>query len=397
MVRAWGWFRIGFGVLAIAVGLLFLLGLTVTWFQARTEMPQYQAARECAQQIPTCYQTVPGVVTGTTYESTNSGTSGSITVRTSRGTEDIAVSDINLSRDGVHTGDQVSVRYWQGKARLLIIRGDNFPTVDDPASELSSTPPGLFLFGLITAVGAASLGTGIRTLRRQRKLVQIRPEPRQTGRALPYVGPAASERDPQTLVLRPSRRNLRAPWLVAAAFAIGLLVKAALDLSSAVRGHGWTAFAVDVVLVVAIGVGFPALLFAFYRTSRVLVGTHAVTLTGLGAKSCDRASVVRIVQVSNRTPGSVPTPMALLLDRDDRVLLRVSRGFDIATLGRQLNIPVEGSWDAMPADELAQRYPGSVSQLTVNAGALGVAITLVITVVVVIAVFMFHIGVNYSH
>jgi hypothetical protein len=89
--------------------------------------------------------------------------------------------------------------------------------------------------------------------------------------------------------------------------------------------------------------------------------------------------------------------MALLLDHDDRVLLRVSRGFDIATLGRQLNVPVEGSWDAEPADELAHRYPGSVSQLTVNAGALGVAIALVITVVVVIAVFMFHIGVNYSH
>jgi hypothetical protein len=45
-------------------GLLFLLGLTLTWFQARAEMPQYQSARECAQQIPTCYQTVFGVVTG---------------------------------------------------------------------------------------------------------------------------------------------------------------------------------------------------------------------------------------------------------------------------------------------------------------------------------------------
>jgi hypothetical protein len=397
MVRPWGWFRIGFGVLAIAVGLLFLLGLMLTWFQARTEMPQYQSAGECAQQIPTCYQTLPGVVTGTTYESTNSGTSGSITVRTARGTEDIAIGDINLARDGVHTGDQVSVRYWQGRARLLIIRGDNFPTVDDPASELSSTPPGLFLFGFITAVGAASLGTGIRSWRRRRQLSQIRPQGRQTVRAVPYVGPPASERDPQTLVLRPSRRNLRTPWLVAAAFAIALLGKAALDLSTAVHGHGWTAFAVDASLIVVIGVGLPALLFSFFKTSRVLVGTHAVTLTGLGGKSCDRASVARIVEVSNRTSGSLPIPMALLLDRDDRVLLRVSRGFDIATLGRQLNVPVEGSWDAVPADELAQRYPGSVSQLTVNAGVLGAAIALVITVVVVIAVFVFHIGVNYSH
>jgi hypothetical protein len=341
--------------------LLFLLGLILTWFQARTDMPQYQSARECAQEIPGCYQTLPGVVTGTSYESTNSGTSGSITVRTARGTEDIAVSNIDLARDGVHSGDQVSVRYWQGKSRLLIIRGDNFPTVDDPASELSSTPPGLFLFGFITAVGAASLGTGIRSLRRRRHLAQIRPEGRPTGRAVPYVGPAASERDPQTVALRPSRRNLRTPWFVAAAFAIALLGKSALDLSSAVHGQGWTAFAVDASLVVVIGVGLPALLFSFFKTSRVLVGTHAVTLTGLGGKSCDRASIARIVEVSNRSSGSVPIPMALLLDRDDRVLLRVSRGFDIAALGRQLNVPVEGSWDALPADELAQRYPGSVT------------------------------------
>ena len=53
------------------------------------------------------------------------------------------------------------MRYWQGKARLLIIHEDDFPTVDDPASELSSTPSGVFLFGLITAFGVAGLATGI--------------------------------------------------------------------------------------------------------------------------------------------------------------------------------------------------------------------------------------------
>lgn len=397
MGRAWNWVRIAFGVLAVTVGLVSLFGLTVVWFQARAEISRYQAARECAEQTASCYQTLLGVVTGATYESTNSGTSGSITVRTSRGTEDIAVGNIDLARDGVHAGDEVSVRYWQGKARLLIIRGDDFPTVDDPASELSSTPAGLFLFGFVTVVGGISLGTGIWSLRRQRKLAQIGPQARAIGRTVPYVGPAASEADPQTLVLKPSRRNLRTPWLLVGVFVIGLLAKAAVDFNSALRGHGWAAIGVDVGLILAIAVGVPAFLFAFYRTSRILIGTHVVTLSGLGGKSCDRAAITRIVQVSNTTSGSVPIPMALLLDRDDRVLLRVSRGFDIAALARELNVPVQGSWEPVPADELARRYPGSVSQLTVHAGALGVVLAFVIAAVVVIAVFVYHVGVNYSH
>lgn len=397
MSRGWAWFRIVFGSLAIGVGVLFLFGLTIVWLQARSEVSQYQAAQECAEQVPSCYQTVPGVVTSATYQSTNSGTSGSITVRTARGTEDIAVGEIDLARDGVHTGDQVSVRYWEGKARLLIIHRDHFPTVADPASEVSSTPAGLFLGGLITAFGAAGLATGIGSLRRQRGLSQIRPHSREVAKVAPYAGQAVSEADPQTVVLRPSRRNIRTPSIAAAAFAAFLLGKSALDLSSATRGHGWTAFAVDVILIVALGVAVPGILFAFYRTSRLLVGTHAVTLKGIGGKSCDRAAVTRIVQVRNQTTGSVPIPMALLLDREGRVLLRLSRAYDIAAIGRELNVPVEGNWETVPADELSRRYPGSVSQLTVNAAALGFVIAVVFMVVVVIAVFMFHVGVNYSH
>src|SRR4029077_1144777 len=114
MVRIWAWARIVFGALAIGVGLVFLFGLTIIWFQARSDISQYQAATECEQQNPPCYQTLPGTVTGANFESTSSGTSGSITVRTARGTEDIAVGNIDLGRDSVHAGDQVLVRYWQG-------------------------------------------------------------------------------------------------------------------------------------------------------------------------------------------------------------------------------------------------------------------------------------------
>ncbi|TMC53146.1 MAG: hypothetical protein E6J20_08755 [Chloroflexi bacterium] len=397
MVRIWAWARIVFGVLAIGVGLAFLLGLAIIWFQARSDISQYQAATECEQLSSSCYQTLPGTVTGANYESTSSGTSGSITVRTARATEDIAVGNINLARDDVHAGDQVSVRYWQGKARLLIIHEDDFPTVDDPASELSSTPSGVFLFGLITAFGVAGLGTGIWSLRRRKKLALIRP---QSAAGLPihqFVGPTASESDPQSLVLLPSRRRVRTPRLLLGAFVVGLLVKAAIDSNAAIRGHGWAAVGVDAILILAFAAGVPVLLLAFYKTSRIFIGRHVVTLTGLGGKSCDRAAVTRIVQVSSRTAASVPIPMALLLDRDDRVLLRVSRAFDIAALGHELNVPVQGNWETAPADELARRYPGSVSQFTVNAGALGAGIAIVIMVVVVIAVFTFHLGVQVSH
>ena len=178
---------------------------------------------------------------------------------------------------------------------------------------------------------------------------------------------------------------------------VGLLVKAAIDSSAAIRGHGWAAVAVDVILIVVFAVGLPVLLFAFYKTSRIVIGAQVVTLTGLGGKSCDRAAIARIVQLRSKTSASAPIPMALLLDRDDRVLLRVSRAFDIAALGHELNVPVQGTWEAVPADELARRYPGSVSQITVNAGVLGVGIAIVIMVVVVIAVFMFHAGVQVSH
>lgn len=397
MSRAWAWFRIVFGALAMGVGLVFLFGLTVIWFQARSDVSQYQAAHECVEQAPSCYQTLPGVVTAANFESTNSGASGSITVRTARGALDIAVGEIDLARDGVHVGDQVSVRYWQGKARLLVIHGDGFPTVDDPASELSSTPAGLFLFGFITAVGGAGVATGVISLRRQRMLSKIRPPIRNIAQVAAYAGPAASESDPETLVLHPSRRNLRTPWIAVAAFAAVLLGKSALDLTSAIRGHGWTAFAIDLGLILVIGVAFPAFLLFFYKSSRILIGSHAVTLTGLGGKSCERSAIARIVQVSNQTTRSIPIPLALLLDRDDRVLLRVSRAFDIATLGRELNVPVEGNWEVMPADELAQRYPGSVSKVTLNAAPLAVVVVIVITVAVVIAVFTFHVGVSVSH
>jgi hypothetical protein len=396
MVRIWAWARIVFGVLAIGVGLVFLLGLTIIWFQARSDTSQYQAATECEQQSPSCYQTLPGTVTGANYESTSSGTSGSIAVRTARGSEDIAVGNIDLARDGVHAGDQVSVRYWQGKARLLIIHGDDFPTVDDPASELSSTPSGLFLFGLITAFGAAGLSTGIWSLRRRKKLALIRPRSAAT---LPpkFVGLAASASDPQSLVLLPSRRRVRTPLLLLGAFVVGLLIKAAIDSNAAIRGHGWAALVADAILILVIAIGLPVLLFAFYKTSRIVIGRDVVTLTGLGGKSCDRAAVTRIVRVSSKSSASIPLPMALFLDRDDRVLLRVSRAFDIAAVGHELNVPVQGNWEIAPADELAWRYPGSVSQLTVNAGALGVGIAIVIMAVVVIAVFTFHAGVQVSH
>jgi hypothetical protein len=397
MVRIWAWARIVFGVLAIGVGLVFLFGLTIIWFQARSDISQYQAATECDQQSPPCYQTLPGTVTGANFESTSSGTSGSITVRTARGAENIAVGNIDLARDGVHTGDQVSVRYWQGKARLLIIHGDDFPTVDDPASELSSTPSGLFLFGLITAFGAAGLSTGIWSLRRQKKLALIGPRSADVLPIPQFVGAPASESDPQSLVLLPSRRRVRTPRLLLGAFVVGLLIKAAIDSSAAIRGHGWAAFAADVILILAFAVALPVLLFAFYKTSRIIIGRHVVTLTGLGGKSCDRATVTRIVQVSSKTSASVPIPMALLLDRDDRALLRVSRAFDIAALGHELNVPVQGNWETAPADELARRYPGSVSQFTVNAGVFGVGIAIVIMVIVVIAVFTFHVGVQVSH
>ena len=397
MIRIWAWARIVFGVLAIGVGLVFLFGLTIIWFQARSDISQYQAATECEQQSPSCYQTLAGTVTDASYESTSSGTSGSITVRTPRATEAIAVSNIDLARDGVHAGDQVSVRYWQGKARLLIIHGDDFPTVDDPASELSSTPSGLFLFGLITAFGAAGLSTGIWSLRRLKKLALIGPRSAASRPIPQFVGPAASESDPQSLVLLPSRRRVRTPWVLLGVFVVGLLVKAAIDASTAIRGHGWAAVGADAILIVVFGIGVPLLLVAFYKTSRIVLGPHVVTLTGLGGKSCDRAAVARIVQVSSKTSASVPIPMALLLDRDDRVLLRVSRAFDIAALGHELKVPVQGNWEPVPADELARRYPGSVSQLTVNAGVLGVGIAIVITVVVVIAVFTFHAGVQISH
>src|SRR5215831_7536261 len=101
MGRAWAWIRIIFGVMTTLVGVAFLFGLTVVWFQARSDITEYQSARECPQQVPSCYQTVSGVVTGASFESGSSGTSGSITVRTARGTEDIAVGSIDLSRDGV--------------------------------------------------------------------------------------------------------------------------------------------------------------------------------------------------------------------------------------------------------------------------------------------------------
>jgi hypothetical protein len=190
---------------------------------------------------------------------------------------------------------------------------------------------------------------------------------------------------------------VRTPLLVLGAFVVGLLIKAAIDSNAAIRGHGWAALVADAILILVIAIGLPVLLFAFYKTSRIVIGRDVVTLTGLGGKSCDRAAVTRIVRVSSKSSASIPLPMALFLDRDDRVLLRVSRAFDIAAVGHELNVPVQGNWEIAPADELAWRYPGSVSQLTVNAGALGVGIAIVIMAVVVIAVFTFHAGVQVSH
>lgn len=397
MDRAWAWIRIIFGIVATLVGIAFLFGLTVVWFQARSDIAEYQAAHECPQPVPSCYQTVRGVVTGASFESGSSGTSGSITVRTPNGTEDIAVGSIDLSRDAVHAGDQVEVRYWNGKAVVLLIHGDQFSTVNDPSAELASTPSGLFLFGFITAIGVFSLLTGFWSARRLGRLKTTAPAPSHPGAELRYVGPAASEADPQTVVFRPSSRNLPLPWIVFGVFGVVLVAKAAADVQSGLRGHGWIAPIADGVLVVAFVVFIPLLRIVSFRTSRVLVGPQVVTLTGIGGKSCDRAAISRIVKVSSASSRTIPIPMALLVDRDNRTLMRIGRGFDVDAVARLLGVPVEGNWEATSAGELARRYPGSVSSLTVNATAVGALIAVVIMAVVVIVMFTLHPGITYTH
>ncbi|HET7420015.1 MAG TPA: hypothetical protein VFL27_06505 [Candidatus Dormibacteraeota bacterium] len=397
MGRAWAWIRIVFGVLATLVGVLFLFGLAAVWFQARSDLGPYQSARECQQDVPACYQTLPGVVTAMSFETGSSGTSGSITVRTARSTEDIAVGNIDLSRDAVHAGDPVEVRYWQGKAMLLLIHGDGFPTVNDPSSEIASTPSGLFLFGFVTAIGALSLFTGIRGARRLRTLATVAVPASRLGPAPRYVGPAASELDPQTVVFRASSRNLPVPWVVFGAFGVVLVGKAALDVHSGLSGHGWVAAIADGVLVVAFVVLIPVLRVVSLRTSRVLVGPQVITLTGIGAKSCDRTAVARIVKVSSASSRTIPIPMALVVDRDNRALLRVGRGFDIDAIARLLGVPAEGNWEPVPAAELARLYPGSVSSATVNATAIGVMLAVVIMAVVFFVFLTFHPGITYTH
>jgi len=397
MGRVWAWVRIVFGVLVTLGGMSFLVGLALVWFQARDDISRYQAAHECPQQVSSCFQTLAGRVTAASFESTNSGTSGSITVLTESGTEDIAVGNIDLARDGVRAGDAVEVRYWQGKARLLLIHGDPFPTVDDPSSELSSTPSGLFLFGFITSVGVISLITGIRSVRALRRLEAAShamshptPVPR-------YVGPSATEADPQTVVIRPSAKNLRIPWVAVGIFVGVLAVVVAFNVLSGIRGHGWSGAIAYGVLLIVFSIGVPALSVLSFRTSRVLVGPQVVTLTGIGAKSCDRGAVARIVKVSSKSSGTIAIPMALLLDAENRTLLRVSRAFDIDALGHELKVPVEGDWEPASASELGRRYPGSVSSVTVNATAIGIVGAVVIMIVVVIVMFTIHPGITYTH
>jgi hypothetical protein len=397
MGRVWAWVRIVFGVLVTLGGISFLIGLALVWFQARDDISRYQAAHECPQEVSSCYQTLPGTVTAASFESTNSGTSGSITVVTQSGTEDIAVGNIDLARDGVHAGDAVEVRYWQGKARLLLIHGDQFPTVDDPSSELSSTPSGLFVFGFITSVGVISLITGIRSIRRLRRLEPVSHALSNPTPVARYVGPPATEADPQTVVIRPSAKNLRIPWVVGALFVGVLAVVVAFNVLSGIRGRGWSGAIAYGILLIVFALGVPALSLLSFRTSRVLVGPQVVTLTGIGAKSCDRGAVARIVKVSSKSSGTVPIPMALLLDAENRTLLRVSRAFDIDALGHELKVPLEGDWEPASAGELARRYPGSVSSLTVNATAIGIVAAAAIMIVLVIVMVTIHPGITYNH
>ena len=58
---------------------------------------------------------------------------------------------------------------------------------------------------------------------------------------------------------------------------------------------------------------------------------------------------------------------------------------------------MQGNWEVAAPGELARRYPGSVSSLTVNATAIGILIAVLIMAVVVIVMFTLHPGITYTH